>query len=421
MAIVNFTIIVRDANTHATLPGAQIFINGVGKGSSDPNGQFTLTLVGNASITVAIKLNNYDTFTSTFQVTSNSFTANLIFNQPANIASFVLFVLPEDKASGSAITFSNGGSPVTVAYSPGGTTVPNLTVGSQTITASITGFQPINTTIDMAVTKSKTIQMSVLSDSGIKTTQIQQPVQDPDNSGLLPALSPEDLQEYIAPNTNQGTYFTMTQARVYIGDLFINELNSLQWALQDNKIPIYGYASRFLDAKAQGKSLVQGQFSINFISEGYLVAALRHYQEMIDQGTLTTDPIADDNQRRLSQLVNKLQNPDPRWTPDQIQQAKTEINNLAASMGPDAIASASAGIGASRRKQNDNILGLPGGDFANAVYEDVEFDIIIQYTGAGRTITRRLEKCSLIANETIMDLSGTPILDSYGFIARRVR
>jgi len=415
------TITTRDASTHALLTGAQVFVNGVGRGTSDSNGRVIVTLGGGSTVQISVKLANYNTFTESFTVSSNAFIANLVFSQPANQGSFVLFILPEDKAAGKAITLSNAGDPVTVQYTPGETTIPNLVIGPQRVIADISGFLPVEITVDITTVKSKTIQLTVSTDSGTKNSQVSQAVQDPDDSGLLPAITPEDKPEFIAPNTGQGTYFTMTQARMYIGDLFINELNSLQFAMQDNKIPVYGYASRFFDAKAQGKSLVQGQLSINFISEGYLITALRHYQSTIDQGDLPDDPVKAGNQKRLLSLVNKLQNPDPTWTPDQIAQAKQEINNLAASLGADAITAANASIGTARQKQNDGILGLPGGDYPNAVYEDVEFDIVIQYTGAGRQITRRLEKCSLISNETIMDQSGTPILDSYGFIARRVR
>jgi hypothetical protein len=264
-----------------------------------------------------------------------------------------------------------------------------------------------------------------LEDAGKAAKQQTLPTVDPNTTSMLPPITPEEPPEFIAPNTGQGTYFTMTQARMYIGTLFIDELNALQFALQDNKIPIFGYASRFYDTVAQGRSLVQGQFTINFISEGYLFSVLKEYTTVIDTDS---DPTASttiqQQQARLLTLTNKLSNPngaDPSWTPDQIAAAKKEINTLAAALGPDALALAQGGISANTRKQIDSILGLPGGDYPNAVYQDVGFDIVIQYSGAGRVITRRLEDCHLISNESIMDHSGTPILDSYGFISRRLR
>ena len=47
----------------------------------------------------------------------------------------------------------------------------------------------------------------------------------------------------------------------------IDELDSVQFVLQDNKIPVYSYMGRYFAAIGQGRSLVQGQIAINFISE----------------------------------------------------------------------------------------------------------------------------------------------------------
>lgn len=412
-------ITVRDAGTHATLAGAQVFVNGVGKGATDSNGQINVSMVAIA-YQLTVKLNNYNTFTAEVPPAS-SFIANLDFSTPSINTSFALNVVPEDKADGMIITFSNAGNAISQIYNSGGITITGLTSSSQTIVGEQDGFEPITQQFDLSVSSSGTIVLVVSDDSGLKVASNQVPAEDPDVNSILPVITVEDLPEFVAPNTGQGTYFTMSQARMYIGGLFINELNSLQWALQDNKIPIYGYASRFLDAKAQGKSLVQGQFTINFISEGYLLVALQNYQTQVIQSTTPINPQVAQNQARLLKLVNQLQNPDPAWTPTQISNAKSEINSLAASLGPDAVTAARGGINTIRRQQNNNLLGLPGGDYPNAVYSDIEFDIVVEYEGAGRTIIRRLERCSLISNETIHDHSGAPIVDSYGFIARRLR
>ena len=46
------------------------------------------------------------------------------------------------------------------------------------------------------------------------------------------------------------------------------------WELQANLIPKFGYCSFKFDDVAQGKSLIQGQLAINFISPGYLIGVL---------------------------------------------------------------------------------------------------------------------------------------------------
>ena len=53
--------------------------------------------------------------------------------------------------------------------------------------------------------------------------------------------------------------------------IFIDEFNFIHWDLQANLIPKYGYCSEKFDDIAQGKSLIQGQLGINFVSPGYLI------------------------------------------------------------------------------------------------------------------------------------------------------
>ncbi len=59
-----------------------------------------------------------------------------------------------------------------------------------------------------------------------------------------------------------------------INDVFIDEFTFIHWELQANLIPKFGYCSEKFDDVAWGKSLIQGQLAINFVSPGYLIGAL---------------------------------------------------------------------------------------------------------------------------------------------------
>src|SRR3954470_14088055 len=350
------TITVIDAVTKFPLPDALIFINGVSVAGSNSLGQYT-TVLSAPTISLTVKFTGYASYNSP---TAPTGTAILVALQPIasnNTTSFTLTIYPEEAANGTPLVFSNSGAPVDANYSIGGITVPNLTIGSQTIIGLVAGFDPVDSTFDLAQTTNGIIWMQAITDDGTQKSNSPQSPSDPDTSTMLPALVAEELPEFIAPNTGQGTYFTMTQARMYIGNLFIDELNNIQFTSQDNKIPVYGYASRFYDITAQGKSLVQGQFSVNFISEGYLITVLNEYQYQIIQDALPVDPTATQQQARLLTLVNKLQNPDPSWTPTMIAAAKDEIKNLAAALGPGALKNANANIAVASKKQVNSILG----------------------------------------------------------------
>lgn len=418
-------ITVRAASDSHALSGATVFINGAIAGITGPSGTLSLTTLNlNTTYSLSSKASGFVTNTIPILGGANA----SIFLQTAvspSTVTFNLIVLPESDAQGSVITFDNAGNAQAVVYTVGGIQVPGLTTGPQNLSGTVGTYAPISTTFQVGTGPGQVLQGTITlintTDTGLSNQRQTTQATDPDTSTLLPAISTQNVPEFIAPNTGQGTYFTMTQARMYIGTMFIDELNGFQFTLQDNKIPIYGYASRFYDAVAQGKSLVQGQFTINFISEGYMYVLLQEYIQKVNTSADAVNKVSQQQNSRLLTLTNALQNPDPSWTPTMIANAKREIQNLAAQLGPAAVNAAKAGIGSSNAKQLSNVLGLAGGDYPNAVYQDIPFDIVLQYTGAGRTVTRRIEDVRLISNESIMDHSGTPILDSYGFIARRAR
>lgn len=72
-------------------------------------------------------------------------------------------------------------------------------------------------------------------------------------------------------------YYSGSQATVYIGDVFVDEITHIEWRRQQEKTPLYGYASQLFDGTARGHVLVSGAFSINWKESGYLWAILRRW------------------------------------------------------------------------------------------------------------------------------------------------
>jgi hypothetical protein len=72
-------------------------------------------------------------------------------------------------------------------------------------------------------------------------------------------------------------YFSESSTFLYIGDVQIDEIVQLQYRCQQQKTPIYGYASQMYDKMAPGHLLVNGMFAVNFKEQGYLWAVLRRY------------------------------------------------------------------------------------------------------------------------------------------------
>lgn len=95
-------------------------------------------------------------------------------------------------------------------------------------------------------------------------------------------------------------YFSGSQAALYIGDVFVDEVVSYAFRVSQTKTPIYGYGSQLFDAVSKGPVLVSGNFAINFKESAYLYLVLMRYQEIVrgvetvlkkvTKGSLTPDP-----------------------------------------------------------------------------------------------------------------------------------
>ena len=83
-------------------------------------------------------------------------------------------------------------------------------------------------------------------------------------------------------------YFSGADLSIYFGDVWVDELISLQFTLLEQVRPVYGYASRTWDWIARGNRIVAGQFKIAFKEAGYLTTILSHLG-MLEDGD---NPIA---------------------------------------------------------------------------------------------------------------------------------
>lgn len=72
----------------------------------------------------------------------------------------------------------------------------------------------------------------------------------------------------------QKRYFSGIDAEIYFGETYIDEAVNINFNLQQNTLPIYGYNSYIFDTIAQGTRLIQGSFTVNFTRSGYLYEVL---------------------------------------------------------------------------------------------------------------------------------------------------
>ena len=434
---------VIDGSTNDPIDDAQVFING--SANFDPT-QFTVVTDSTGKATFQVPLNpvqvqmqvkavGYESANQLLlanTVVSQSVQVTMTPSAPAKINIDLWFIpaVPgiswalSGPASSSGVTDNAGTS----------TTLTPIPLGTYTLVANLSGYEPYNQSLVVTTQVDPyTITLVQLSDpnSGQQTGNATDSSQSTSQlSSIVSSTStvPPAPAEYTYPNSEYDKYFTVTGARMYIGNIFIDELNSVQYALQDNAVPIYGYASRYVDAYAQGRSLVQGQLTINFVTEGYLYTVMQEYQRFI-QNTQNTQALVNSSaQQTIITILGKMaardsllqqanNNPNDKGSATQAANLQIQINSLRAGLTPEQMQTLATNI----TQQNTSYANVIG--FDNAVYQDVLFDIRIELgneiTGVKRV--RYLEKCKLISNEQVMAQDGQTLLDSYGFIARRLR
>jgi hypothetical protein len=329
--------------------------------------------------------------------------------------------------SESGVLGSDGTYTTTSQYNPGSQTATLTPVsGSPTVTAinviagqSVYQLAPAATSDAGSGASTQTVSLTgaaapTSSNPGTVATSNTVP-----STGIVPAsasaagsvasaASSNSVPDYewVNPTMGFGRYFTATQARMYIGNLFIEELAGVQFVLQGNKVPIFGYASEVFDAIANGKTLVQGQIMLHFISEGYLYTVLNEYKRMSKLPGSSAQQTF--QQLMTAQLALSSANV---VTSD----AQNQINILTKQR--QALLAADPTLASTyKRLQKSTTASGP-----NAVYQSVPFDLVLELEGGGRTVTRRITNCILTSNEQIYGDNDGNLLDSYAFIAQRLR
>lgn len=77
-------------------------------------------------------------------------------------------------------------------------------------------------------------------------------------------------QQHINYQIFPEDYFTGCDVRIYFGDVWVDEIVSIQFAMQEQLAPIYSFVSYTYDVMARGNRIIRGSFRINFKESLYL-------------------------------------------------------------------------------------------------------------------------------------------------------
>lgn len=83
-------------------------------------------------------------------------------------------------------------------------------------------------------------------------------------AGSLDIINPEYHSQTL------DNYWSPAQIRLYIAGVWIDDACAVRYQITDHKTPKFGYNDRHWRTVAQGRTVVQGQLSINYRYNGYL-------------------------------------------------------------------------------------------------------------------------------------------------------
>jgi hypothetical protein len=258
--------------------------------------------------------------------------------------------------------------------------------------------------------------------------------------------------------TYEYDHFAGSQVGIYIGDVFVDEINRLQFAIHQAKRPIYGYASQYYDAMASGQVIVSGTFTINFKESGYMHIILKRYGEIIGAGEqvspfqLQKDPkigaINDQKAKILRQNIERILEANKKKGPTPADTKPGQVKNLNPVDKFDEFSF------------YDDLSSLPDNEFENIaeVFEDAVwkqkevnkedlgnitkpsdlaldremrrpdqfpgFTIWVTYGDINNELSnhtvKKLTGVHIVSTGQTLEINGEPILEQYEFIARNV-
>jgi hypothetical protein len=239
----------------------------------------------------------------------------------------------------------------------------------------------------------------------------------------------------IRPGVYDVDHFSGAQVAVFIGDILVDEITAINFIVQQQRRPLYGYGDQYFRAMSKGQILVQGQFAINFKEAGYLWLVLNEYRVKIkgklsklDQSPIKTSSLS--LQQNVEQVINNEVEQDQRY--EAIASLAEAYASLAGFASTTRAGGESVGTAENIFETFENYIWgskTKSHDFnvsenRNADDPDLNpFDIFISYgdfTGddrANHTIVK-LEDCYIVGSSQRVEIDPLPIMEVYPFMGR---
>jgi len=203
-------------------------------------------------------------------------------------------------------------------------------------------------------------------------------------------------------------YFSGTDCYISFNNIPIEEIVTLEFAIQEPIIPIYGYASYVYDAVAHGGRIVRGSFTIAFKESFYIRSIL---DKLSDQGISSKNPkkpMSDMNEQQIlawikGRNIAEIEEVANKYSEKLWNQSKAiEVN-----------------------KQKDPFFSPSDSELSN-----YGFDIILSYGSELLEVGKEVKEfpgtvkfingVHLMEVTQILQPSGEPVYEKYSFIAKDI-
>lgn len=149
-------------------------------------------------------------------------------------------------------------------------------------------------------------------------------------------------------------YYSGSDASIYFGDVFVDELMYIEYKLKEMVMPVYGYNSYRFDAVARGQRIVTGKFTIAFREAGFMFRLLEHIGQLKERSMPT-----------LSYLMDSSSPSKPQWVAGLEENLDSLLNRAYSdsSSKTNAPAQSSSNAGSVQNPQVRNLnIGMTGDD-----------------------------------------------------------
>lgn len=255
----------------------------------------------------------------------------------------------------------------------------------------------------------------------------------------------QNFYEFNESKSRDGNriYYSGANVKVYFGNVWVKELASIQFSVEENVAPVYGFNSYMFDKVARGTRIVNGAFMINHTEAGYLPTILEHINKNID---FTDASSMWDNQLQyfkqdveglgsntnIENIENIIQFDTKGKYEDYIQGLKNSF------WGPQEVSGNTVHRNAEAREYDTNYFPREEGSKYDSNLKTHGFNILLDYSPSANE--RDFEECIKHANNEgsisqtyrsiigvhitgenqIISPDGQPIQTQYNFVARDI-